>query len=175
MYILGMPGVAAEAELISSIVTIFERIGIMASDVGFKNYGGAIPYLKILEAIEELLQVLSITSLTKLEGWFYNMMMRCWFLISLSKREKLGSAGEAIADLKQLFSLAEEFGYYVWIQFDASIVRGLAYYTGLVFKGFDRKGKLRAICGGADMTDYSLLLEGMTFQLVALGLVMLSL
>ncbi|GKV48416.1 hypothetical protein SLEP1_g55232 [Rubroshorea leprosula] len=62
------------------------------------------------------------------------MMMRCCFLISLSKREKLGSAGEAIAALKQLFSLAEEFGYYVWIQFDASIVRGLAYYTGLVFK-----------------------------------------
>ncbi|XVF07854.1 hypothetical protein REPUB_Repub06bG0175500 [Reevesia pubescens] len=81
------------------------------------------------KAIEELLQVLSIKSLTKLG-------------------EILGGAGEAIADLKQLFSLAEKFGYSEWIQFDASVVRGLAYYTGIVFEGFDREGKLRAICGG---------------------------
>jgi len=27
-------------------------------------------------------------------------------------------------------------------------VRGLAYYTGIVFEGFDKKGELRAICGG---------------------------
>jgi len=62
--------------------------------------------------------------------------------------EILGGAGEAVADLKQLFSLAEKFGYAEWIEFDASIVRGLAYYTGIVFEGFDREGKLRAICGG---------------------------
>ena len=35
-----------------------------------------------------------------------------------------------------------------WLVFDASVVRGLAYYTGLVFEGFDRSGNLRAICGG---------------------------
>jgi len=35
-----------------------------------------------------------------------------------------------------------------WIKFDASIVRGLAYYTGIVFELFDAKGELRAICGG---------------------------
>jgi len=27
-------------------------------------------------------------------------------------------------------------------------VRGLAYYTGIVFEGFDRSGELRAIFGG---------------------------
>ena len=48
--------------------------------------------------------------------------------------EILGGAGEAVADLKQLFSLAEKFGYAEWIEFDASIVRGLAYYTGIVFE-----------------------------------------
>ncbi|KAH7511997.1 hypothetical protein FEM48_Zijuj12G0043400 [Ziziphus jujuba var. spinosa] len=81
------------------------------------------------EAIEQLMQVLSIKSLTELE-------------------EILGGTGNAVADLKQLFSLADKFGYSEWIQFDASIVRGLAYYTGIVFEGFDREGKLRAICGG---------------------------
>ena len=48
--------------------------------------------------------------------------------------EILGAAGEAVADLKQLFFLAEKFGYSEWIEFDASVVRGLAYYTGIVFE-----------------------------------------
>ncbi|CAM8965771.1 unnamed protein product [Rhodiola kirilowii] len=70
------------------------------------------------------------------------------FHLGKTSQEVLGSKGDAIADLKQLFSLAENFGYSNWIQFDASIVRGLAYYTGIVFEGFNRQGKLRAICGG---------------------------
>ena len=31
---------------------------------------------------------------------------------------------------------------------DLTVVRGLAYYTGIVFEGFDRSGELRAIFGG---------------------------
>ena len=53
--------------------------------------------------------------------------------------EILGGAGEAVADLKQLFSLAEKFGYAEWIEFDASLVCGLAYYTGIVFEVRDGK------------------------------------
>ena len=34
------------------------------------------------------------------------------------------------------------------VVFDASIVRGLAYYTGVVFEAFDAGRSLRAICGG---------------------------
>lgn len=167
MDIIGVPEVTAEAELISSVVTFFKQIGISASDVGFKvnsrkvlqeilrSYSLSenlfakvcviidkiekIPIDEIKkelnsvgmpqEGVNKLLEVLSIKSLSELE-------------------EILGGAGEAIADLKQLFSLAEKFGYSEWIQFDASVVRGLAYYTGIVFEGFDRAGKLRAICGG---------------------------
>jgi len=47
-----------------------------------------------------------------------------------------------------LWTLAEAYGFADWIIFDASVVRGLAYYTGIVFEGFDRAGKFRAICGG---------------------------
>jgi histidyl-tRNA synthetase len=35
-----------------------------------------------------------------------------------------------------------------WLALDLSIVRGLAYYTGIVFELFDRSGEFRAICGG---------------------------
>jgi len=46
----------------------------------------------------------------------------------------LGSGVEAVADLKKLFSFAEQYGYADWICFDASVVRVLAYYTGIVFE-----------------------------------------
>lgn len=81
------------------------------------------------EAVLGIIEVLSLKSLPKLE-------------------EVLGSDVEAVADLKKLFSFAEQYGYADWICFDASVVRGLAYYTGIVFEAFDRDGKLRAICGG---------------------------
>ena len=35
-----------------------------------------------------------------------------------------------------------------WYRIDLTIVRGLAYYTGIVFELFDVRGELRAICGG---------------------------
>lgn len=35
-----------------------------------------------------------------------------------------------------------------WVRVDLTIVRGLAYYTGIVFELFDARGELRAVCGG---------------------------
>lgn len=46
-------------------------------------------------------------------------------------QEQLGPGGaEALSDLQQLWRLAEGYGYKDWLVFDASVVRGLAYYTG---------------------------------------------
>ena len=72
--------------------------------------------------------------------------------------EKLGGSSEGVQDLKKLFELAEGYGMREWLQFDASVVRGLSYYTGIVFEGFDKSGELRAICGGG---RYDALLESM--------------
>lgn len=41
-----------------------------------------------------------------------------------------GSSNVGVAQLQSLFKLAEGYGYQDWLVFDASIVRGLAYYTG---------------------------------------------
>ena len=46
----------------------------------------------------------------------------------------LGSDNEAVRELNQLFALASGYGYADWLCFDASVVRGLAYYTGTVFE-----------------------------------------
>lgn len=52
---------------------------------------------------------------------------------------KLGPSSTGIADLKRLFELAKGYGFSDWLVFEPSVVRGLAYYTGVVFEGFDRK------------------------------------
>merc|ERR1712127_214570 len=70
--------------------------------------------------------------------------------------EVLGEESEAVAQLSKLFSLCQAYGIEDWIIFDASVVRGLAYYTGIVFEAFDRRGELRAIAGGG---RYDKLLE----------------
>jgi hypothetical protein len=46
----------------------------------------------------------------------------------------LGADSDAVRELKQLFRLADGYGISDWLQFDASVVRGLAYYTGTVFE-----------------------------------------
>ncbi|CAN6166150.1 unnamed protein product [Urochloa humidicola] len=167
MDIFGVPKVRAEAELLQAIVLLFQRLGITSSDVGIR-----VSSRKVLQAVlnmysvpehlftevcvivdklgkltrEEIEKELMSTGLSSeaVQG-----IIEVLSLKSLSKLEEvLGSGVEAVADLKKLFSFAEQYGYADWICFDASVVRGLAYYTGIVFEAFDREGKLRAICGG---------------------------
>ena len=50
--------------------------------------------------------------------------------------------------LEQYLEYLDALGVRAWVDVDFKIVRGLAYYTGIVFELFDAKGELRAICGG---------------------------
>ncbi|GJP59423.1 hypothetical protein CLOP_g12017 [Closterium sp. NIES-67] len=76
-------------------------------------------------------------------------------------REHLAASGvpesgsAAVGDLERLFVLAEAHGFADWLEFDASVVRGLAYYTGTVFEAFDRAGELRPSVGVGGMTACS--------------------
>jgi histidyl-tRNA synthetase len=55
---------------------------------------------------------------------------------------------DAITDLQAVFNLLKWMGVEEYCVFDPGIVRGLAYYTGVVFEVHDIAGELRAICGG---------------------------
>jgi len=62
--------------------------------------------------------------------------------------EQLPEGGEGCSSLIQLFSLIKAASLSDFVQFDPTIVRGLDYYTGIVFELFDRSERMRAICGG---------------------------
>ena len=73
----------------------------------------------------------------------------------------------SIDEFRRYFACLEGLGVLEWVTIDLTIVRGLAYYTGIVFELFDAKGELRAICGGG---RYDTLLESLGgVDLPALG------
>jgi histidyl-tRNA synthetase len=55
---------------------------------------------------------------------------------------------EALDRFERYEALLRAHGVHEYFKFDLTIVRGLAYYTGIVFELFDAKGEFRAICGG---------------------------
>ncbi len=68
-------------------------------------------------------------------------------------RARVGVAGvpavrESLDRFDRYLSHTRAMGIGDWVDVDLSIVRGLAYYTGIVFELFDAKGELRAVCGG---------------------------
>ncbi len=75
-----------------------------------------------------------------------------------------------IARFAEYLSHAEALGIAEWIRFDLTIVRGLAYYTGIVFELFDATGEFRAICGGGRYDNLLASLGGTDLPALGFGL-----
>ncbi len=65
----------------------------------------------------------------------------------------VAAVGECLVRLNRFREQIEAAGLEDFVELDLRLVRGLAYYTGLVFEIWDRKGKFRAICGGGRYDD----------------------
>ncbi len=78
----------------------------------------------------------------------------------LAELEELGKndeqAATEMARLREVLRLLGVMGMAEYCTFDMGVVRGLAYYTGVVFEGFGKGSFQRAICGGG---RYDKLLE----------------
>ena len=74
--------------------------------------------------------------------------------------------------LEQLVDGLRERGLADYITIDVGIVRGLAYYTGVVFEVFDRAGKFRAIAGGGRYDNLIAQLSDGAVSMPALGFAM---
>jgi histidyl-tRNA synthetase len=80
------------------------------------------------------------------------------------------AASPAAEDVRRLLELASAMGFADYLRFDSGVVRGLSYYTGAVFEGFDAERRFRAIFGGGrydnlfgDMTGAARPAVGMGF------------
>ena len=165
--IWGMEGIEADAELLSVMVHMFTSVGLTHDDVVVR-----ISSRKVLEEVLGSLGIegdsftkacVIVDKMDKLPeeavsaqlsdlGINDSSITTIQSVLSVTElpelRDMLSPDSMAVSELERLFQLLESYGISEWTTFDASVVRGLAYYTGPVFEAHDRGGELRAICGG---------------------------
>ena len=81
----------------------------------------------------------------------------------------VGEESPALAQLTDLFALTDAYGITDILRFDVSVVRGLSYYTGIVFEAFDVNRSLRAIFGGGRYDNLLTQIGGNPASAVGLG------
>eukprot|EP00746_Dinoflagellata_sp_MGD_P116036 gnl/MRDRNA2_/MRDRNA2_51974_c0_seq1.p1 gnl/MRDRNA2_/MRDRNA2_51974_c0~~gnl/MRDRNA2_/MRDRNA2_51974_c0_seq1.p1 ORF type:complete len:628 (+),score=183.45 gnl/MRDRNA2_/MRDRNA2_51974_c0_seq1:133-2016(+) len=172
MDVVGTKDITAELELLAAICEFFKRLGITSKDVGLKinsrkvlakvlqsagvpddKFAATTVVIDKLDKIgpAEVKNQLMNTPEIALPGSVADIVVKCLAAKDLDEFASLAGADKnspEVSELIRLFDLAEAYGFRDWLVFDASVVRGLAYYTGVVWEGFDKAGVLRAICGG---------------------------
>ncbi len=173
MDVWGEPDVTAEAELLAAVFELLDRVGLARDDTRVRISSRALleETLRagVLAGREQAFPALCV-AIDKLEKIGADALVElladpaggvrlerqaardvvAWLALrDLDEAARHAPAGSrAVAELHRLFELLGAYGCAERVVFDASIVRGLAYYTGVVFEAFDAGRRLRALCGG---------------------------
>lgn len=190
--IVGESAVSAEAEIVSAAVHLLKRFGLTLADFRVRvnsrrlmkemllakglpesKLDGAYAILDRRAKLEpsELAEMYQAASFTAED------IGRVESLFSLETiaqvREIFGDQGkvfEALQELEDFFALMGAYGLTECVVFDPAIVRGLSYYTGIVFEIFDTAKTLRAIAGGGRYDSLVALFGGEATPAVGFGM-----
>jgi histidyl-tRNA synthetase len=170
--IIGETDLAADVELVALCIDVLRRFGFTAQDfvVRISDREFWIDFLRQQnvqpDRWSEVLQVIDRSAREPRE----------------KTAEKLGPLADSVfatlksggksAKLEQLVDGLRARGLADFVVIDVGIVRGLAYYTGVVFEVFDRAGKFRAIAGGGRYDNLIAQLSDDAVSLPALGFAM---
>jgi histidyl-tRNA synthetase len=173
--IIGVDDVLADAEVIFCAVDYLQEAGLTSDDiiVRISSREMLAALLKSIgiapEELEPLYAVLDKRS--KLPDEAFEEMLaeqvaekekrdNIIELMGAESLEEIGrcvelseTAGKSVDELRRLFELLGTMGVAEFCRFDIGIVRGLAYYTGIVFEIYDKGSELRAIGGGGRYDD----------------------
>lgn len=193
MDIVGAPEVEADAELLAVAIEIQRELGLEKDDVVARVndrrvvsgvlealeiapekipavYAGIDKFRKVpRETFEQILDTAgvspgAISEIEKLCAGEVDLLEWC------ERHLKEGPGLEAAMSLARYRGLFAEVELSDFLELDFSIVRGLAYYTGIVFELYDRKGKERAICGGGRYDDLIQSLGGPRLEALGFGM-----
>jgi histidyl-tRNA synthetase len=170
--IIGEASVEADVELIAVCIDLLRAFGFTADDVVVRISDREfwVDFLRSHDVPEE--------------RWQQTLEV-----IDRSEREPREKTAERLGDLASpvfeifdhggeseklnaLVAGLEQRSLVEFAKIDLRIVRGLAYYTGVVFEAFDRAGKLRAIAGGGRYDNLIGQLSDNAVSLPALGFAM---
>ena len=186
--IIGEEAVSGEAEVIYTAIAALRKMGVPDSayrvhlsnrallselllglKIEEKFHQGAFIALDKKGKIprEEIEQILREEGLTdEACAAAFNLME----IRSLEEAEAIvGPDSPSIRRIRDLFELLDCYGIREQVVFDISVVRGLSYYTGIVFEAFDTQGAFRAIFGGGRYDNLLTTIGGKPTPAVGLG------
>ena len=194
MDIWGEPGVEAEAELLAAMMTALDALGLARGKVHIRLNSRALLEESLREGVladrPEVFEPLCIVidKIDKIGADAVTDLLcdeKGTVGLSPGEAERVlemlgarsvddaasfaGTDSRALTDLRRLYDLLDAYGIANEVPFDASVVRGLAYYTGVVFEAFDTGGTLRAIAGGGRYDRLAETLGGKPISAVGFG------
>jgi len=172
--IIGTESISAEADLISAIASMLFDFGLNENDFSigissrrllsaFPSHIYPILDKRLKMPAEDFEKELLNAGLSETEIKNLNEFMSC------STIEELKKFGD-VSELETLFELLKISGFENCIKLDLSVVRGLAYYTGVVFEVFDKARNMRAIAGGGRYDSLTETLGGQKIPCVGFGM-----
>jgi histidyl-tRNA synthetase len=170
--LIGETDPAADAELIALLIDTLRAFGLTAEDFVirlssrnawqdfFKQGGGeSLHEYDFFQVIDKLERTSPEETEKKLAALGF----------SLEKVNEFIEAGKPSAELASILQNLAARGLQDFVRVDYRVIRGLAYYTGVVFEAFDRKGEFRALAGGGRYNNLVKLISGGKVDLPALG------
>jgi len=163
MDIIGEAGPLADAELMAAAVDIMRAFGLGPTDVQLR-----ISDRRVLKALllgkgvteaqlptafavidrSERVPKHVLEEMLRESGFGSRESAAVFDVAALRGPEGLKAAGDAAEPLIQAVDALKAMGLGDFVSIDMTIVRGLAYYSGIVWELFDAKKELRAIAGG---------------------------
>ncbi len=155
--LIGVKGVAADAELIAVAASFFRNVGLRPEQVQIlvnnrKLMEAELNRIGISDELRPaILRLIDRIDKQPAEVWDENVLrlgltsMQLDQLKTLLLNQGLWQQSE---ELQALFKQLEALGAAEFVSYDPKIIRGLDYYTGTVFEAHDTTGEFRAILGG---------------------------
>ena len=190
--IIGESDVTADAELLAVAIDIMREFGLSPDDVRarvsdrrllralLERLGVGDEQLPavfgIIDKIERQPREVSVEKLSTLgvssesADSLFSLMDGLTLEALRARFGDTPAIAERIADLERYYTYLADLGVAEWVQLDLSIVRGLAYYTGIVFELFDARGEFRAICGGGRYDNLLKSLGGVDLPALGFGM-----
>ena len=175
--IIGEDSVLAEVEVMGAACDALRRMGLSSSDfkvhVSSRKFLGELLSKSGIAAERHAQVFLALDKRGKMPDAEIAAMLKDGGL-SAAEIEATFAIMEtkdysACPELVELFRLAEIAGFADCLEFDISVIRGLSYYTGVVFECFDAKGEFRAIFGGGRYDNLLTTIGGEPATAVGLG------
>ena len=164
--IIGIDDPLADAETIFTAVDYLQQVGLGANDIVVKISSRKMlaAVLKVMGVAEDKFDSLYtvLDKKSKLPAETFEKMLNelledskvsneiIQFMQSENMKQIEDKYGhlEAFSEMTKLFEYLDNMGIGDYYRFDPGIVRGLAYYTGVVYEIYDKASELRAIGGG---------------------------